>query len=138
MANREKGEFSVTAGSKVLTLRVGTNGIAEVEDLTGGRPWEAIWKGVLSGSVRDLRLFLWTALREHHSDIATTAPDSLKAVGRLIDDMGGIDGLWQQLQAFVKLNAEPETEKKGGKGSRPQKARRGAGAVSTRTASPSV
>jgi len=104
MANKERGEFLLTAGGKTYKLRLTTNACAEMEDIAGGRTWDQVQLGIMRGSAKDLRLLFWGALREFHPDIATDDPKSLRAVGKLIDDAGGFEGLMEQGQAFVALN----------------------------------
>ena len=105
MANPERGEFVLRAGPRQLTLRLTTNAMAEVEDL-GGRTFDQILVGLNRGSVRDIRLFLWAALRDRHPDLATEDRRSLHAIGDLIDTIGGLAGLIDQLRAFLVLNDE--------------------------------
>ena len=116
VANREKGEFSITAGERTLTFRLTTNACAEVEDLANGRTWQQIQVGVARGSLKDFCLLFWAALREHHADIATDDPASIKAIGKLIDEAGGIVGLQTQIEAFLALNEQPAELKDDGAG----------------------
>lgn len=108
MANQERGEFTLVVGDRRFTLRLTTNACAELEDFAGGRTWDQVQLGIARGSVKDVRLLLWAALREHHADVATDAPESVKAIGRLIDDAGGFAGLLAQIRSFVTLNQDPE------------------------------
>jgi len=116
MANKERGEFLLTAGERIYKLRLTTNACAEMEDISGGRTWDQVQLGIMRGSAKDLRLLFWGALREFHPEIATDDAKSLRAVGKLIDDAGGFEGLMEQGQAFVALNQrqaddEPPAEK---------------------------
>jgi hypothetical protein len=109
MANRERGEMTLVVGEQRYRLKLTTNAIAEVEDLTGGKTFgQAVEEGLARGSIKSLRILLWAMLREYHGDLATDDPKSLRQVGNLVDRAGGIDGLWQQVQAFLAANAEPE------------------------------
>lgn len=112
MANRHKGDFTLKAGKQRYTLRLTTNAVCELEDFEGAltrsgtpRTWDQILTGIDKGSLKDVRLFFWVALREHHPDIATDDKASLKAVGDLIDRAGGVMGVAQQITALVALNA---------------------------------
>jgi len=106
--NRERGEFTLTAGATTYTLRLTTNAIAEVEDLTNGRTWDQVMSGIQRGSVKDVRLLLWASFRERHPDIATMNVTSLRAIGDIVDASGGLGGIFEQIKAFLALNA-PET-----------------------------
>lgn len=111
MANRERGEFRLTVGGRTYTARLTTNAMAELEDVTNGRTWDQVMTGLLvRGSVKDLRHFLWAALRDQHPDVATMTPDSLRTIGGLIDEAGGMAGVIDQVRAFMALNDEPDEE----------------------------
>ncbi len=105
MANRERGEFRLTAGEDSYVLQLTTNACAELEDFTN-RPFDQIQKGAQRGFVRDLRLIIWASLWEKHPDIAQPTKESLKAVGKLMDKGGGVIGLHAQMLAFIALNAD--------------------------------
>lgn len=106
MANKERGEFTLVAGDRTFKLRLTTNACAEMEDLSGGRTWDQVQMGIARGSVKDVRLLFWGALREHHSDIATDEVKSLRAVGKLLDAAGGFEGVVTQMRAFMALNQD--------------------------------
>lgn len=112
MANKQKGEFILKAGKKRYTLKLTTNAVCELEDFAGaqtkagvGRTWDQVTAGIDKGSMRDIRLFFWVALREFHPEIATDDIGSLKAVGHVIDQAGGLFGITKQMTELVKLNA---------------------------------
>lgn len=136
MANRERGEFTLKAGDQSYILRLTTNACCELEDFAPGRNIDQVMAGFSRGSRKDLILILWTALRDKHADIATEDQASLKAIGGIVDEAGGMVGLIDQMVSFIDLNSpEPEqvTEGEGdGKKSRPRKARSGAGGGSSR------
>lgn len=113
MANQERGEFTIAVGDRRFTLRVTTNACAELEDFANGRTWDQVLVGCARGSVKDVRLLLWAALRDKHPDVATNDPESVKAIGRLVDDAGGFAGMQAQMFAFIGLNQAPP-EPKGG------------------------
>lgn len=120
MANKERGETTLVAGERSFICRLATNSCAELEEFAKGRTFWQVWNGALANSVKDLRLFFWVALREHHPEIATDDPSCLKEVGRIIDLAGGIrsDRLSAWLKQFIELNQdqEPATEGEPGKG----------------------
>lgn len=109
--NRERGEWPLVVdgadGKKTYKMRLTTNAMAELEDAARGRTWDQIILGLMRGSVSDCRLLIWAALRQFHRDIATDGPDGLTAVGNLIDDAGGVEGISEQIKAFVGDNAKP-------------------------------
>ncbi len=139
MANRERGEFTLVAGEQSYVLRLTTNSTCELEEFSG-RLWDQILASCYRGSRVAMRLVIWSALREHHGDLATLQPESLTAVGRLMDDCGGVHGLTAQINALVALNADSGEAETGGaaKAGRPLDAQVGTGVSSTSTPSPSA
>jgi len=142
MANRERGEFTLRAGEHAYVLRLTTNAACELEDFANGRNLGNVYAGMNRNSLKDIRLFLWVALRDKHPEIATDDPACLKTIGTIIDAAGGIEGISDQLEAFMALNAdtgETEDEKKQQEGAakkagtRPRKARAGTGGRSSPT-----
>lgn len=118
MANKQRGEFTLKAGSARYTLKLTTNAICEFEDFEGARArtFDEVMDGLKHGRLKDVRLFFWMALRAHHPDLATDDPTSLNAIGNLIDDAGGLAGVLKQIQAFIAINTEavesvPKTKK---------------------------
>jgi len=90
VANRERGEVTVEVEGKVYRLQLSINGCCEIEDLlsSGGRrvsfnTWlrEAFAPGT-EPALRDLRLAVWGALREHHTDL------TIGDAGWLMDRVG--------------------------------------------------
>ncbi len=106
MANRERGEFRLIAGTSTYILQLTTNSCCELEDFTG-RPFDEIQRGAKRGFVKDMRLILWAALWAHHPDIAAPTAASLQTVGSVMDEGGGVIGLHRQILAFIALNADP-------------------------------
>jgi len=133
MANRERGEIPLVIGADRYVLRLTTNACCELENLTDGkRNWDQVWDGMKAGSQRDVRLFMWVALRHHHPDIATDDPKSLNTIGDLIDLAGGATLLFVQLRALMLLNLEQlKEEGKQASVARPRKARVRTGGAST-------
>ena len=128
MANRERGEIKFTVGETDYVLKLTTGAMAELEDAcsTPDKPmtFPEILERVLKGSVKYLRLYVWAALLEKHPGI------KVKEVGELIDQMGGVSGLW------AVLNQLSETSKPDPEDARPQTAqtttrKRGTGGRST-------
>lgn len=114
MANRQRGEITYRLGTKRYTLRLTTNAVCELEDFTAaqtklglgnGRTWDQVLQGIDRGSLKDLRLFFWVALREHHPEIATDDPASLKTIGTLIDEAGGALAVVKQVSKLLEANA---------------------------------
>lgn len=122
MANRERGELTLSAGGRTWTLRLTTNSCCELEAFADGRTSDDVVAGVNRGSFRDARLLLWMALRDRHPDIATEDPACLSAVGQIIDQAGGRQVVLARLRELVLLNTEvPELP---GGGARPRQAQR--------------
>lgn len=104
MANRERGEWTITAGDVAYVLRLTTTGCVEVEDLSQGRSWEQIVAGFYTQRLVDIRLVLWAALRDRSEAF------DLDAAGVVFDRMGGLHGGgYEQLCSFLAWNAAPVT-----------------------------
>lgn len=106
MANKERGEFPIEIGDRTFILRLTTNACAELEDVSGGRTWDQVQMGIARGSVKDVRWLFWAAFRDHHPDIATDDPASVKVIGQLIDEAGGFAGLLARVRMFVAMNQD--------------------------------
>lgn len=110
MANREKGEVSLTIGERTFTLVLNTNAMAEIEDqlsLLDGkeRNWDYFASRMVNkktAGVRDVRLLFWGMAREFHPEI------TLKEAGRLIDQAGGVVGLDAILAPAAEKAATPD------------------------------
>jgi hypothetical protein len=100
MPNKERGEMRLVAGDQTYVLRMTTNAACDLEEFTG-KSLPKLIDEVNGGSVRAIRAFLWAALQEHHSKTIKT----IKEVGKLIDEAGGLEGVMEQLQRFAALNA---------------------------------
>jgi hypothetical protein len=140
MANKERGEFALQVQDRAYTLRLTTNACCELEDFAQGRTWDQVMAGVRQGRMKDVRLLIWTALRQHHPDMASDKPESVKTIGDLIDEAGGLAGILGQIQAFLQMNL-PEAEdvvSGGSAAARPPNAQAGTGDRSTSTPAPSV
>lgn len=130
MANRDKGEVSLMVGETSYTLVLSFNAMIEAEDeseaVFGRRlTWDEIVAEVnKQGSLRALRLLLWSLLRKFHG--AMTPVDA----GALIDDLGGLPGLQSVVKAAIGAAApDPKDIKElgGDKAARPRRARAGTG-----------
>lgn len=128
MANRERGEIKFTVGETAYVLKLTTGAMAELEDAcsTADKPmtFPEILERVMRGSVKYLRLYVWAALLEKQPTM------TVKATSELIDEMGGVAGLWEVLS---KLS---DTSKPDPEDARPQTAqattpKRGTGGRST-------
>lgn len=105
MANRERGEIRLHAGSRVLTLRLTTGCCADAEDLAG-KDLDGLIAGVNAGSVTDLRWLFWAALQPKHGDEF----DDVEAVGNLIDVCGPPSRAVRVLSELVLANADDRSE----------------------------
>lgn len=102
MANRFKGEASITADGETYTLRCDFNALCHFEEATGKDPietFEQFEKGKVSTTI--MRHMMHAFLQEHHEDA------DLKLAGSLLSEDATV------LMRVVE-NASP-TAKKGGK-----------------------
>lgn len=136
MANKERGEWSLVAGESRYILRLTTNACCELEEFSG-RLFDEIQMRANRGSLVNLRLLLWAALQEHHTELATPDKAGLQRIGAIIDAAGGLLGLMHQIKAFLAWNADTgDVPKKAGAaeaGARPRSAQAGIGVNSTST-----
>ena len=107
MANRERGESTFQVGDTTYTLKLTCDAMAQLEDAcsTDDKPmtFPDIVQRMLKGSVKYTRLVIWASLQEFHPGL------DIKAVGKLIDKVGGISGMWdvmRQLNDTSKPDAE--------------------------------
>ncbi len=142
MANRARGELTCKLGKTSYVLRLTTNAVCELEDFTAaqtttgiGRTWDQVLQGIDRGSLKDVRLFFWVALREHHADIASDAPASLKAIGTIIDDAGGALAVVKSITKLLTVNSavKEDDEEEVPKAARPPGAQAGTGGDSNPT-----
>lgn len=131
MANPERGEFRLVAGAEAYTLRLTTNACCEVQDFSGVL-FDEIQRLANKGSVVHLRYLLWASLRDQYPEMCTADEEGLRRVGNLIDRGGGLQGVKQQIRAFIALNADSGlAPKKESGGPRPLRAQVGTGVNST-------
>lgn len=105
MANKEKGEVSLTCGNTEYTLRFSTNSLCELEDASGMGVME-IGEKFDSGKfgIKDLRVILWAGLRDYHKEL------SMENVGEIIDVVTMEKAMEVTIQSFQL--AFPENKKK--------------------------
>jgi len=107
MANRERGESAFVVDGATYTLRLTTEAVAQLEDACSTPEREMFFPDILArmlrGSFKYTRLFLWAALREHHPGL------TVKDVGSLIDQAGGIAELSEKIAAVVETT-KPDPE----------------------------
>jgi hypothetical protein len=123
MAGSETRPAVVEIDGKPYTLELTINGIVALEELlsTDERmvTFDAVVQRVNAGSVKHMRAFFWAALREHHKDV------TLEGAGRLIQAVGGLEGLATQFESLARSTSpDPEDVKAlGADKDRPLKAR---------------
>jgi hypothetical protein len=107
MANRQRGEVTLTLDGHDYILRLTVEATAQLEDACSTPDKEMffpdIYARVLKGSAKHTRLFVWALLREHHPKM--TVGDA----GALIDAAGGMVGFAGQVAAVMKTT-EPDPE----------------------------
>lgn len=108
MANRERGEVSITIGKRAFTLVLDTNAMCEAEALfsTPEKPatFQQIHARMVAGSVIHMRGVLWAALRRYHPNI------SVEDVGTLTDLAGGLPAFAFELSRLATEAAVPDPE----------------------------
>jgi hypothetical protein len=122
MAGSESRPVVIEIEGKSYRLELTINGIVALEELlsTNDRmvTYGEVMQRVTAGSVTYQRAFFWAVLREHHAEV------TLKEAGRLMQALGGLEGMATQ---FEKLNQsatpDPEDVKALGVEARPRKAR---------------
>jgi hypothetical protein len=108
---------------KVYQLELTINGLVALEELlsTDERlvTFDTVIQRVNQGSVKHIRAFIWASLQEHHKDI------TLAGAGKLIQAAGGMEGLFNQINAMTKSVAPDPADVKelGVESERPPKAR---------------
>lgn len=97
MANQQRGEVSFEASGKTWTMRVGTEAMCQIEDLTGKSIVEIgkLLSDEKTATVTLLRTVFCGALQEHHEGI------TLRECSKLMDDVG-VDVIGQKIgKAFA-------------------------------------
>ena len=107
MANREKGEVSITIDGTPYTLYLDLNAMALLEDYfsTDKRPvtFDEVVERLNAGSIRHIRAFFWAALQFHHPAI------TVMQAGDLIQRGGGLAAFGNQLMALT-TSTQPDQE----------------------------
>lgn len=107
-ANAERGELSLVVDGRRYVLTITLTAMMELEDISGGRTFVEAWEGTqVKRSIRDVMLLLWTALRDHHPDLASDEPGVLKKISRFVERAGGLEAVNEQLTALIRLHAQP-------------------------------
>lgn len=107
-ANAERGELSLVVEGTRYVLSLTLTAMMELEDVSGGRTFVQAWEGTQTNrSIRDVMLLLWTALREHHPDLASDEPGALKKISRFVERAGGLEAINVQLTKLIRLHQQP-------------------------------
>lgn len=127
MANRDKGEVSLSLGGTPYTLVLNMAAMIAAEELaetpTSSPTWDEIVARWGKGSAKAGRIVAWALLRKYHPKL------TLEQAGELIDDAGGGE---EFAKAYAAAQADPADAKAlgmpptaGKKGKGPQPAERG-------------
>jgi hypothetical protein len=120
-ANAERGELSLVVEGQRYILTLTLTAMMELEDISGGRTFVEAWEGIQTRrSIRDVMLLMWTALREKHPELASDDPGTLKTISRFIERAGGLEAITAQLQALIRLHAQPAEVQTAGGDARPR------------------
>lgn len=97
MANKDKGEVSVTIDGTSYTLVLNTAAMIAAEEkastLLRELTWDELMEKVHKGSAKYVRLFLWAMFQKHHPEV------TVERAGELIDAVGGIAAMSAAIQA---------------------------------------
>jgi Phage tail tube protein, GTA-gp10 len=104
MANRERGEVSLTVNGTTYTLRPTVNAICDLEDLLQ-LPFAAIAEKASAGDIRAMRALMWAYLQDKHADEIKSPRDA----GAWIERAGGLRQVETALREVTALNAPTET-----------------------------
>lgn len=112
MANAQKGEVSFEALGQTWTMKLGTNAMCELEDLTGKGIIEIgeMFEDERTFTLNMLRQMFFCSLLDHHENV------SLRKAGSLVDELGMGEAIEKLRGAF--LAALPEQKGKTAKGNR--------------------
>jgi len=133
MANREKGEVSLTLSGTTYTCKLGTQALIEAQEAlsTPARlvTLEEMQAGMLAGRVKFIQVMLWASLQKYHPGL------TLEDVNDLLDgaDEQEVRVLMGALGLTMRPAPEDATELREGVATDPPRAqaKRGAGARST-------
>jgi hypothetical protein len=115
MANRERGEVSLSVGGETYTLVLNTNAMAAIEEAADAT-WDEFWPGVMKGRVRSIRLLLWGMAQKYHPKL------TVSNVGDLIDGAGGLPGLVSIMTSAHEASSPEASDERELTPANPQKA----------------
>lgn len=128
MANKERGDVDLEINGRHYKLRLDLNALCELEGAlstdTKTVTFEQALRLVERRQVLAVRAMLWAALLLNHPAI------TLRQAGDLMQEMGGISGIEQKLQAAVAASM-PTPEDREGKANPPKARRSGRGGPSS-------
>lgn len=127
MANRERGEVSVSVGDRRFTLRPSFNALCNLEEITG-KDIEQMLAMIDRGFISGVRAVVWTLLQDKHGDEIKTLEDA----GNWLVEAGGVDAMLPILYDLLGIN--DDTRPAGGTAAHPPQAQgdgTGAGSGST-------
>lgn len=135
-ANPERGEVDLVVTSngtaRTLTLRMSTNAICAMQARTG-KTYGQLVDDLRRVDYASIREMVFTFLQPRHANDFKTQD----AVGDLIDEAGGHNGLMPVLTELFKRNRPPTDGSQGGRGNPPD-AQSGTGGNSGSTPAVSV
>jgi hypothetical protein len=113
MANPQRGQVSIKAGSQTLIVKFSTNAICEAEG-EAKKSFGELVDALASVDFRAMRVLLWAGTKERDPSM------TLEKAGDLIDDIEPLE-LLPKLNEAIEL-AYPKTAKAGNTTARPQTA----------------
>lgn len=124
MANRERGEVSLTVGDRTYTLRPTLTAYCELEDLMDMTHIDVL-RAANKGSAKALRALVWSYLQAEHADVVKEPEEA----GRIIDEAGQ-EHVEEQIRKMMQANEPPKDDEKDGKPQRPTRKRGGRSGLS--------
>lgn len=121
MANRQKGEVSLSVEGQIYTFVLTIDAMVALEDMFSTPQREVTFQQVadrsIAGSVKHTRGLIWASLQEHHPDL------TLKDVSNLIQQAGGVFAFSEKLQQLqLAAAADPKDIEELGLNGNPRKA----------------
>lgn len=106
MANAQKGEFALTMGGTVYTLKLGTSALIELQELLGtpehAPTMQELVIEVVNGRAKYIRAFIWAGLRKYHPEV------TLEAVSDLLDDTSEAEA--KAVLRALGVSTQPDTK----------------------------
>lgn len=97
-ANREKGEVDLVVGERTYTLTLKTMGLIALQKHFSESELIAdlsdIWQKASAGSLEHVVAIFWASFQRYHPDM------TYEKAADLVDSVGGVEALNQQLQAL--------------------------------------